>query len=378
MMKSQNVIIIGSGVAGLATALFLKKAGMESTIYESRSDEELETGAGFLLSPNGVKILDGIGCKNEVIANATVIKKIQQINSENEVEAIFHHYSEKYYDAPLLNVMRDQIIKSLLKEVHRQGIEVKYNKKLISIKQQPHSVQVLFEDETEITGDIVIGADGTFSKTREAIAFNAKLDYSGFWGLQGVSFVKDFVLDEATSYFYNDRNFQFFFGKAHPTNKMNILWQAFSQCPEKLPTKHFEKANQETIRQLLYKQMEHWNIPKHLSDIIDHTNMFFPRSIYEIKDFPVWSKGRVVLVGDAVHTANPFVGQGASYSLEDAMLIAKMLRDHEYRDAFYYYEKDRRKRTEELNALFLHMSIQNDIDKKMNEYTIEWDEETYV
>ena len=133
MMKSQNVIIIGSGVAGLATALFLKKAGMESTIYESRSDEELETGAGFLLSPNGVKILDGIGCKNEVIANATVIKKIQQINSENEVEAIFHNYSEKYYDAPLLNVMRDQIIKSLLKEVHRQGIEMKYNK-IINLK----------------------------------------------------------------------------------------------------------------------------------------------------------------------------------------------------------------------------------------------------
>ncbi|WP_341276213.1 NAD(P)/FAD-dependent oxidoreductase [Bacillus pumilus] len=376
-MRNKNVIIIGSGVAGLAASLFLKKAGIESTIYESRSNK-LETGAGFLLSPNGVKILDEIGCKDEVIANTAVIKRIHQINSENKLEAIFNNYSETYYHAPLLNVMRDQIIKSLLKEVHRQGIEVKYNKKLTSIKQQPHSVQVLFEDETVITGGIVIGADGTFSKTREAIAFNAKLDYSGFWGLQGVSFVKDFVLDEATSYFYNDGNFQFIFGKAHPTNKMNILWQAFSQCPEKLPTKHFEKANKETIRQLLYKQMEHWNIPKHLSDIIDHTDMFFPRSIYEIKDLPVWSKGRVVLIGDAVHTANPFVGQGASYSLEDAMVIAKMLRDHDDRDAFYYYEKDRRKRTEELNALFQHMGIQNDIDKKMNEYNIEWDEETYV
>ncbi|WP_238153582.1 hypothetical protein [Bacillus pumilus] len=60
------------------------------------------------------------------------------------------------------------------------------------------------------------------------------------------------------------------------------------------------------------------------------------------------------------------------------MVIAKMLRDHDDRDAFYYYEKDRRKRTEELNALFQHMGIQNDIDKKMNEYNIEWDEETYV
>ncbi|MGX1470887.1 2-polyprenyl-6-methoxyphenol hydroxylase-like FAD-dependent oxidoreductase [Bacillus sp. 153480031-1] len=378
MMKSQNVIIIGSGVAGLATSLFLKKAGMESTIYESRSDEELETGAGFLLSPNGVKILDEIGCKNEVIANAAVIKRIQQINSENEVEAIFNNHSEKYHHAPLINVMRAQIITVLLKEVQRQGIEVKYNKKLTSIKQQPHSVQVLFEDETVITGDIVIGADGTFSKTREAVAFNAKLDYSGFWGLQGVSYVKDFVLEEATSYFYNDEHFQFIFGKAHPTNQLNILWQAFSQRPEKLPAKHFEKASKETIRQLLYQQMEGWNIPKHLFDMIDHTEMFFPRSIYEIKDLSVWSKGRVVLVGDAVHTANPFVGQGASYSLEDAMVIAKMLRDHDYRDAFYYYEQDRRTRTEELNALFQHMNIQHDIDRKMNEYHIKWEEETYV
>ncbi|MBD3861688.1 FAD-dependent monooxygenase [Bacillus sp. 28A-2] len=376
-MRNNNVIIIGSGVAGLAASLFLKKAGIASTIYESRSDD-VETGAGFLLSPNGVKILKEIGCMDDVMANAIVIKRINQINSDNELEATFHNYSEKYYHAPLLNVMRDQIIKSLLKEVQRQGIKVTYNKKFTSVKQTSHSVEVLFEDETVITGDIVIGADGTFSKTREAVAFNAKLDYSGFWGLQGISYVEDFVLEEATSYFYNDGNFQFIFGKAHPTNKMNILWQAFSQCPEKLPTKHFEKASKDNIRKLLYKQMDEWNIPKHLVEIIDHTDMFFPRSIYEIKHLPVWSKGRVVLIGDAVHTANPFVGQGASYSLEDAMVIAKMLRDHDYRDAFYYYEQDRRKRTEELNALFQHMSIQNDIDKKMNEYNIEWDEETYV
>ncbi|MCR1288878.1 FAD-dependent oxidoreductase [Shouchella clausii] len=84
-MNHKHVAIIGSGVAGVATALFLKKAGIESTIYESRS-AEIETGAGFLLSPNGVKVLGEIGCKDEVmevslgigiVAGTSILAKVQ-------------------------------------------------------------------------------------------------------------------------------------------------------------------------------------------------------------------------------------------------------------------------------------------------------------
>ncbi|PAF11450.1 monooxygenase [Shouchella clausii] len=373
-MNHKHVAIIGSGVAGVATALFLKKAGIESTIYESRS-AEIETGAGFLLSPNGVKVLGEIGCKEEVIANSTIIKSICQINSENEVEAIINNYNEKHFNAPLINVMRSNILNPLLKEAQRQGIEIKYSKKLISVKQLSNSIEAFFEDETSIKIDILIGADGTFSRTREAVASSAKLDYSGMWGLQGVSYVEDFEWDESSSYLYYDENLFFIFGKAHPTNKFNILWQAFSMRPEKLPTKHFEKANKETIREFISEQMKDWKVTKNLQRMIENTEMFFPRSIYEVNDLPMWSKGRVVLVGDAVHTANPFLGQGASFSLEDSMVLAKMLRDHDYRDAFYYYEKDRRKRTEEVTAMFRNMDIELNIEKKINEYKITWEEE---
>ncbi|GIN09683.1 FAD-dependent oxidoreductase [Shouchella clausii] len=373
-MNHKHVAIIGSGVAGVATALFLKKAGIESTIYESRS-AEIETGVGFLLSPNGVKVLGEIGCKDEVIANSTIIKSICQINSENEVEAIINNYNEKHFNAPLINVMRSNILNPLLKEAQRQGIEIKYSKKLISVKQLSNSIEAFFEDETSIKTDILIGADGTFSRTREAVASSAKLDYIGMWGLQGVSYVEDFEWDESSSYLYYDKNLFFIFGKAHPTNKLNILWQAFSMRPEKLPTKYFEKANKETIREFISKQMNDWKVTKNLRRMIENTEMFFPRSIYEVNDLPMWSKGRVVLVGDAVHTANPFLGQGASFSLEDSMVLAKMLRDHDYRDAFYYYEKDRRKRTEEVTAMFQNVDIELNIEKKINEYKITWEEE---
>jgi 2-polyprenyl-6-methoxyphenol hydroxylase-like FAD-dependent oxidoreductase len=371
-MNHNNVIIIGSGIAGIATALFLRKAGIKSTVYEGRTGE-LEKGAGFLLTPNGVNVLAEIGCKDKVIANSTIIKSIYQLNSQNEIESITYNYNEKYYKSPMINVMRSNIVKVLLEEAQRQGIEIMYDKKLISVHQSSKSVEAFFEDGTSVKGDIVVGADGTFSKTREAVASDAKLDYSGMWGLQGISYVDDFEWDESSGYLYYDENLSFVFGKAHPKNKMNILWQAFSIAPEKLPTKDFEKASTHTIRELLNKMMKDWKVTNNLFKIVENTEQIFARSIHEVKNLPTWSKGRVVLVGDAVHTANPFVGQGASYSLEDAMVLAKNLRDHDYRDAFYYYEKDRRKRTEELNALFLNKHMEFNMDKKINEYKITWE-----
>lgn len=59
--------------------------------------------------------------------------------------------------------------------------------------------------------------------------------------------------------------------------------------------------------------------------------VIYPRSIYELEEMNHWSRGRVVLVGDALHATNPILGLGASWALEDSMYLAKMLKDHGYR-----------------------------------------------
>ena len=71
--------------------------------------------------------------------------------------------------------------------------------------------------------------------------------------------------------------------------------------------------------------------------------------IYDISTQPIWHKGLVVLVGDAIHAVSPNAGQGASLAIEDAMVLAKCLRDREdHALAFATYERLRRERVERM------------------------------
>ena len=67
-----------------------------------------------------------------------------------------------------------------------------------------------------------------------------------------------------------------------------------------------------------------------------------------------WSAGRTLLIGDAAHAVAPHSGQGASMALEDALMLAKMLRDYKgenVRDVFWAFEAERRPRTDKVIAM---------------------------
>ncbi|HVW38197.1 MAG TPA: FAD-dependent monooxygenase, partial [Pirellulales bacterium] len=75
-------------------------------------------------------------------------------------------------------------------------------------------------------------------------------------------------------------------------------------------------------------------------------------NIYDIRTLPAWHKGRVALVGDAAHAVSPSSGQGASLALEDAMYLAKLLRESaaDFAGALARFERDRRPRVERIVA----------------------------
>jgi 2-polyprenyl-6-methoxyphenol hydroxylase-like FAD-dependent oxidoreductase len=71
--------------------------------------------------------------------------------------------------------------------------------------------------------------------------------------------------------------------------------------------------------------------------------------IYDLPPQPIWHKGLVVLIGDAVHAIAPSSGQGASLAMEDAAILAKCLRDIvPFQQAFAAYERLRRARVERM------------------------------
>ncbi|WP_268903559.1 FAD-dependent oxidoreductase [Herbidospora solisilvae] len=73
-------------------------------------------------------------------------------------------------------------------------------------------------------------------------------------------------------------------------------------------------------------------------------------SNFDLPTVPKWSNSRMVIVGDAAHATSPSSGQGASMAIEDAVVLARCLRDHDVPDAFAVYERLRRARVERIVA----------------------------
>ncbi|WP_175618723.1 FAD-dependent oxidoreductase [Oceanobacillus kimchii] len=370
-----ETIIIGSGVAGLSTALFLHKAGINSVVYES-APEERETGAGFVLAPPGVNILKTLGI-NEIEKYSHQIKKIVVHNRDDEEISSSSLTGNNYFYNRFMTFNRHNLVSILLDEVLKIGIKVNYNKRLVNVEQNPQGVTAIFADNTEVQGEILIGADGIHSKTRESIFSNIKSIYSGFYGIHGITsstLINIKIENEAKVYIDPDEKIGVYISKSYPESKDDILWQLLGWSERKIPVNNLELSDTEEMKDFLLSKTNKWNTP--FSEVMKSSKVIYPRSIFELEEMNHWSQGRVVLVGDALHATNPIFGLGASWALEDSMYLAKMLRDHGYRDAFHYYEVDRKPRIEPLKKS-AEAALRGAFDsfnepKRMYNHIIQW------
>lgn len=266
----------------------------------------------------------------------------EEVESELELEEI------PYF----INIARFHLIDVLYKEAVKQGIDIQFGKRLKEFVQDADSVNVRFEDGTEDVGSILVGADGVRSKTRELLfPFPAHpLKYLGKTGVYGM--IKTEKLEELKEYFTTDtslmyfhENFNFFVSKHHPTDE-EISWSLISIEPRKIPRKDFEGKSMAELKVDLAARFKGWEMP--IQQLIEATDHIIAKQLYRIDLMNHYSHGRVALIGDALHTADPNAGMGTTLAFEDAMYLAKLLRDYDYEDAFYYFEHDRKPRAEKV------------------------------
>ncbi|MFD1851611.1 FAD-dependent oxidoreductase [Oceanobacillus bengalensis] len=352
-MKNK-VIIIGGGVAGLAMSLFLKKANIESVLYE-QAKAYGKVGGHFVIHPSGVQMLEMLGLGEEIKKNSHHLVDFAVLDKDNnslfdEIEAEDELALEEM--PYLINIARFHLIDVLYKEAVKQGIDIQFGKRLKGFTQEAEGVNVTFEDGTEDFGSILIGADGVRSKTRELLfPFPANpLKYLGKTGVYGM--IETEKLGEHKEYFTTDtslmyfhENFNFFVSKHHPTDG-EISWSLISTEPRKIAKKDFEGKPLEALKADLAARFEGWEMP--IQQLIEATDHIIAKQLYRIDLMEHYSHGRVVLIGDALHTADPNAGMGTTLAFEDAMYLAKMLRDYDYDDAFYYFEHDRKPRAEKV------------------------------
>ncbi|MEO7049744.1 MAG: FAD-dependent monooxygenase [Ferruginibacter sp.] len=349
MNKPKTAIIIGGGIAGPATALFLKKAGILSHVFEASSHSEDLKGGGLNIAPNGFGILNNLGLKKEIITQGNIVKNAIFKNANGSKLASFKYTNIEKYGEPTVNIKRSDLYKIFKTELANQEIPFDFSKKLIQIVQNAECVEAFFEDGTSYKADILIGADGVRSKTREyVLQQQIEPSFTGIVGSGG--FVS---VNKLTGLTFNDReDLNFIYGKNgffgfSGANSAELMWWTNIKTEHPFSKTELRDFNWEIERSNLLKQFSAYSLP--VQEIIRNSDTFVRVNVFDVANLPTWNKERIIVLGDAAHAVSPNSGQGASLALEDAMLLSKLLRDEpHFKNAFQKFEKERKPRVEKV------------------------------
>lgn len=348
MTKARNVLIIGGGVAGPATAMALQQAGIDSTVYEAYDRTADGVGAFLTLAVNGMDVLRTLGLSEQVRERGfDTPTMVMEMDGKRLAEFRFGSplpdgaQNQTITRADLYTVLRDEAV--------RRGIRIEYGKRLVGAQRSDGRVLARFADGTTAEGDALVGADGLRSATRRIIDPAAPAPrYVPLLNAGGYARDVDVPGEPGVMHMFFGRRCFFSYVK-RPDGE--VWW--FANPPQKRELSQQEVAaiTPEQWRAKLHELFADDNLPA--LPVIDATDHIFAGwNTYDFPRVPTWHRDGMIIIGDAAHATSPASGQGASMALEDAVTLAKCLRDvPDVARAFAAYEGLRRKRVERIVAM---------------------------
>ncbi|PRQ18345.1 putative FAD-binding domain, FAD/NAD(P)-binding domain-containing protein [Rosa chinensis] len=316
--RKEEIVIVGAGIAGLATALSLHRLGIGSVVLEQA--ESLRTsGTSLTLFKNGWRVLDAIGVGDDLRTQFLEIQGMVVTTAKgNELRSF--KFKEEDESQEVRAVERRILLETLANQLP-QGA-VRFSSKLAKIeKSEDGDTSLQLVDDTQLSAKIVIGCDGIRSPIAKWMGF-PEPKYAGHCGLRGLAFFPG-------GHKFEPKLNQIY-GRGQragivPISPTKVYWFVCFNRPSPGP-----KINDPAVLKKLARELV-TNWPSDLLDIIDHTpddtisrTPLVDRWLWPSISPPA-SAGRVVLVGDAWHPMTPNLGQGACCALEDSVILARKL-----------------------------------------------------
>lgn len=330
-----KITIIGGGIAGLTTALALRKLGFEYELFE-RAKQLNEVGAGIWMQPNALKVLDWLGLGDLVRESGTLLNQVDITNAQlipfkkTNQEVVQDEKGNK-----IVAIHRATLQKILFEAIPKENINFGYEFK--SLEQKEHQVNISF-GESAVLSDLVIGADGINSKVRESIFSNTSKRFSGQTCWRGISDIR--LPNEFQNTGIESWGKKIRFGFSQVTENQ-VYWFAVSNASQN------GTDNVNTLQTELKNRFSNFN-PLVLN-IIENTKAekIIRNDISDLNRLEQWHKDKIVLVGDAAHATTPNMGQGAGQGMEDAYYLANILAKHNQLDqALNLFESNRREKVD--------------------------------
>ncbi|MEU7659225.1 FAD-dependent oxidoreductase [Streptomyces lincolnensis] len=339
-----RILVIGGGIAGAATAMAVRKAGFDVVVHEAHPDSAEDLGAFLTLASNGMRALAQLDASAAVTALGFPLTSMRVFDGTGEqlAQAPLGEAAD-----PLLRyrcLRRGDLNSALQAEAGRRGIEIRHGARLVSVESGPAGVTAHFADGGTATADLLIGADGLGSRVRRTIAAEAQPVYAGQRVFYGYTRTAPVSAPEEEARITMIRGSATAFGYAVSPEGETYWFARVSADP--LSADAIAHGTPETWRDLLVPLLRKDTTAA--ADIVEATTgTLLVTNATEIPVGTPWRSGRTLILGDAAHAASPATGQGASMALEDAVILAKSLRDAPDMDsALSHYEALRRPRVE--------------------------------
>jgi 2-polyprenyl-6-methoxyphenol hydroxylase-like FAD-dependent oxidoreductase len=320
----RTALIIGAGVAGPATAMALHKAGIVPTVYEAHPDGADGIGIFLTVASNGMDALRVLGADKPVLAAGFPTPRIT-LRSGTGKRLGTTRTGQVLPDGTVSQtITRAGLYQALYRETADRGIRIEYGKRLVAAENLDDGVRAVFADGSEATAEVLIGCDGVGSTIRRIIDPAAPAPaYAGLLTTGGYARGVRVSSDPGSYEMIFGRHA--FFGYAVAPSK-DVWW--FANLARGNEPGHGELAavSGEDWRRRLLALFAGDAGPA--AELIRASPEVMPASpIHTMPHLAVWHRRRMIVIGDAAHAPSPTSGQGASLSVEDAIMLAACLRD---------------------------------------------------
>lgn len=323
---SDQVLIAGAGIGGVACALACTRVGLSVALYE-KAEQLSEVGAGIQLGPNAMRLLQAWDVtphlseaiaypQRLVVRSGTSGRALAQMELGSGMVA--------RYGAPYGVVHRADLHRALLQALARAGgAEPRLGQALEDFRQSDRGVDLRFANHTQANGLALIGADGIGSRVRQVLLSDGPARPTGHLAYRTLISQADLPArlrcDEV------------------------VVWLAPGMHVVQYPVRQGQCLNLVVIvQEQLNADVFDWDrsgtandVQRHLHDQCTHLRDLAGTA----SQWGLWSlrvrkplsspgelvQGRVALVGDAAHPMLPYLAQGASMAMEDAQALASSL-----------------------------------------------------
>ena len=319
-----EIVVAGGGIGGLAAAWALARLGAQVQVLE-QAPALAEVGAGIQIGPNVTRILHGWGLADALREVACWPQALQSRDAHSGRllgELPLGARTEQRYGAPYACIHRADLHRLLLAAVQSQGVPVLLGQRLAPLAPgaglDAGPLRLRTESGLAVEAALLVGADGLWSRSREALGLTAPPRFSGHLAYRGLVPLAPGAAPEQVTVWMGPRlhvvQYPVQAGRA-----LNVVAIVHGQPPA---------------------SPEGWDHAAHAAQLWAALGPVCPALRATLEAVPEWrlwplmdrpplrsahemGQGAVALLGDAAHPMRPYLAQGAGMAIEDAQALAQ-------------------------------------------------------